>query len=97
MLPYIYIVICLNVSHVVGVLLHLFVNFIPFAHSFPHGGPTSPHGVPTRPTVGPQRSHSGATLWLLPLQSHWLLKSQVVSSTILIGSRCGPTVGPQHV
>ncbi len=42
MLPYIYVVICLNISHFVGVLLHLFINFIPFAHSFPTVGPQVP-------------------------------------------------------
>ncbi len=42
MLPYIYIVICLNISHFVGMLLHLFINFIPFALSFPTVGPHIP-------------------------------------------------------
>ncbi len=43
MLLYIYIVICLNIfSHFVGVFLHLFIYFIPFAHNFPTVGSLSP-------------------------------------------------------
>ena len=62
MLPYIYIVICLNISYFVGVLLHLFINFIPFAHGFPTVGPQVPRWAHNVPTVGPHFGSSHFTL-----------------------------------
>ncbi len=48
-LPCIYIVICLNISHFVGALLHLFTNSILFAHSFPTVSPLFPPWAHTSP------------------------------------------------
>ncbi len=47
--PCIYVVICPNISHFVGVLLHLFISSILFAHSFPTVGSQSPRCAHTSP------------------------------------------------